>query len=169
MTRMVIFAGLPGVGKTTVAKRLAEEIGAVYLRADTIEQALRAEGMGDIGGAGYAVMYAVARENLRLGRRVVCDSVNPWELTREAYRACAREVGVGYLDVEVVCSDQEEHKRRVEGRVADIEGHALPDWEAVVTRDYQAWGVGEERMVVDTAGAGVEEIVGAIRRRLGAD
>lgn len=169
MTRMVIFAGLPGVGKTTVAKRLAEQIGAVYLRADTIEQAMRAAGVVEVGGAGYEVMCAVARENLRLGRRVVCDSVNPWELTREAYRACAREVGVGYLDVEVVCSDLVEHRRRVEGRGADIEGHALPDWEAVVTRDYQAWGGDTERMVVDTAGATVREIVGAILRRMGAD
>jgi predicted kinase len=37
---LIIFGGLPGVGKTTLAKAVAREWEAVYLRVDTIEQAL---------------------------------------------------------------------------------------------------------------------------------
>jgi len=38
---LVVLSGLPGVGKTTVARDLAVASGAVHLRIDSIEQALR--------------------------------------------------------------------------------------------------------------------------------
>src|SRR5829696_8354734 len=71
---LYIFAGLPGVGKTTLARRLARELGAVHLRIDSIEQALRAAGGGVgavTGPEGYLVAYRVAADNLRLGLSVV--------------------------------------------------------------------------------------------------
>ena len=37
---LIIFGGLPGTGKTTIAKQLAKTVEAVYLRVDTIEQSL---------------------------------------------------------------------------------------------------------------------------------
>ena len=38
---LIVFRGLPATGKSTLAKGLAAHFGAVYLRADTVEQALR--------------------------------------------------------------------------------------------------------------------------------
>ncbi len=38
---LIVFSGLPGTGKTTIANDLAATTGAVYLRIDTIEQAIR--------------------------------------------------------------------------------------------------------------------------------
>jgi DNA polymerase III delta prime subunit len=37
---LIIFGGLPGVGKTTVARELARQIGALHLRIDSMEQAI---------------------------------------------------------------------------------------------------------------------------------
>ena len=75
---LIAFAGLPGTGKTTVARALARRLAAVYLRIDTLEQAFLASGSSgaDIGPAGYLAAYAVAADNLRLGLTVVADSVN---------------------------------------------------------------------------------------------
>lgn len=76
---MVVFGGLPGVGKSAIAQQLVAQCGAVYLRIDTIEQALRDSGMlaGDVGAAGYLAAYALARSNLHHGLTVVADCVNP--------------------------------------------------------------------------------------------
>ena len=63
---LIAFSGRPGVGKTTIARELAVAIDAVYLRIDSIEQALRNAGV-KVEGEGYDVAYAVAEDNLRLG------------------------------------------------------------------------------------------------------
>jgi len=161
---LIVLSGLPGAGKTTIARELARASGAVHVRIDSIEQALRNAGW-HVESEGYRVAQAVTEDNLRLGRAVVADCVNPWPLTRSEWRSVAERAGVRVLDVEIVCSDAGEHRRRVESRTPDIPGHALPSWEDVETRDYRPWD--GERLVIDTARVGVEEsvriILGAMR------
>jgi len=151
---LIILSGLPGVGKTTIARELAGTIPAVHVRVDSIEQALRNAGW-QVAGEGYSVAYAVADDNLRLGLIVIADSVNPWPLTRSEWRSVGDQAGVGTLDVEIVCSDADEHRRRVALREPDINGHRLPTWREVVERDYHPWDC--ERLVIDTAQTTVEQ------------
>ena len=161
---LLIFGGLPGVGKTAIATGLAEAIQAVHLRIDSIEQAMRNSGVAVVGPEGYEVAYAVAKDNLRLGHVVIADSVNPVEATRAAWRNVAQRAGTGCVEIEVVCSDRTEHRRRVETRQPDIPGHRLPTWEQVCDREYEPW---EARIVVDTAGQVVEVCVAALLERIG--
>ena len=88
---LIIFNGLPGSGKSTVAKLLSQKINAVYLRVDTVEQAIRSvsEQNKKIGPEGYFVLYELARENLQLGATVVTDSVNDINLIRNTFRDVA--------------------------------------------------------------------------------
>ena len=165
---LIVFAGLPGVGKTTIARGVARAIGAVHVRIDTIEYAIRQSslGSGPMNDAGYRVAYAVAEDNLRLGRTVIGDSVNPLPVTREAWRAVAARAGVPLVEIEVICSDAAEHQRRVETRDSDFPGWTL-SWREVVERDYHAWD--RDRLVIDTAHETlercVERAVTAIRSR----
>jgi predicted kinase len=162
---LVVLSGLPGVGKTTIARRLSRATGAVHLRIDSIEQILRAAGW-DVQGEGYGVAHLVAEDNLRIGRIVVADCVNPWPLTRREWAAVAARTGVPSLDVEIVCPDVAVHRQRVESRVADIDGHALPGWTDVLQRDYQPWTT--DRLVVDTAALDVGEAVRLIESAMAA-
>lgn len=166
---LVVFGGLPGTGKTTLARQVADRLGATYLRIDTIEQALRSS-MGladDVGPAGYVVAYAICETNLALGRAVVADCVNPLPITRAAWRDVATRTAAHMVEIEVICSDEAEHRRRVESREIDIPGLIGPTWADVVAREYEPWS--EPRMVVDTAHTTIAEalsvILDAVTRR----
>jgi predicted kinase len=160
---LTILGGLPGSGKTTIARELARQIGAVHVRIDSIEQAIRDSGAlsGAVNDAGYRAGYAVAEDNLRIGRTVIADSVNPLALTRDAWVAVANRAHVIAIEIEVTCSDAKEHRQRVETRATDISGLRPPTWQQVVSRDYQSWN--RERMVIDTAGQSVEQNVKMLR------
>ncbi len=156
---LVIFAGLPGTGKSTLANELARRIGATYLRIDSIEQAITDSSLGvhPVEDAGYRVGHALAEDNLRLGRTVIADSVNPVELSRDGWLSVAERAGCGGIEVEVVCSDAVEHRKRIESRSADISGLKLPTWQDVLDREYHPWG--RDHCVIDTAGRSVMRCV----------
>jgi predicted kinase len=159
-TRLFIFAGLPAAGKTTLARRLARQLRAAYLRIDTIEQTMRDERLPLNGPEGYVVAYRLAADNLRLGTSVVADSVNPLRITRAAWRAVAAEAGVPFVEIEVICSDLAEHRSRVESRSSDIAGLVLPTWDEVCARERDPWDT--QPIVIDTAGRTESEAFAAL-------
>jgi predicted kinase len=163
---LIIFGGLPGTGKTTIARELARQLGAIYVRIDSIEQAIRDSGTVNqpINDTGYRVGYAIAEDNLRLGRTVIADSVNPIQLTRDAWIGVAHRAQVGAAEVEVICSDPQQHRQRVETRPSDISGLRLPTWEEVVSREYEPWE--RKHIVIDTTGRSVAESVKELREAL---
>ena len=164
MNTLYIFAGLPGTGKSELSQNLARERRAVYLRIDTIEQALRDSRTFHRGGEGYALAYRIASDNLRLGLDVAADSVNPIQATRVAWREVALLAGVPFIEIEVVCSNEAEHKKRVEIRSTDIPGLILPTWRGVMNREYDLWDT--EHIVIDTANKSIEESYAELRRVL---
>lgn len=110
--------------------------------------------------------YAVAVDNLRLGRHVIADSVNPIPLTRDAWRAAAAAAGAIAMEVEIVCSDSREHRRCVELRASDVPGLTLPSWQDVVGRDYRRWDTAQ--LVLDTARRTSADCVADLVNRLAA-
>jgi predicted kinase len=148
-TALFIFSGLPGSGKTTLAKAVANKIGGAYIRIDTIEQALRDLCAVNVEGEGYGLAYRLASDNLRSGLSVVADSCNPIELTRREWERLALDAGVPYVNIEIICSDVQQHRDRVESRITDVVGLKLPTWSEVASREYDPWTT--ERLVVDTA------------------
>jgi predicted kinase len=163
MSMLIIFGGLPGTGKTAIAQQLARELGAVYLRIDSIEQAIRDTGVvsKSLDDAGYRVGYAVAEDDLRLGKTVVADSVNPLRLTRDAWVSVADRARAKAIEVEVTCSDPAQHRNRVETRSADIKGLRLPTWQEVVSREYEPWE--RDHIVIDTASRSVAANVNELK------
>lgn len=161
---LLIFSGLPGSGKSTVARLVARALGATYVRIDTIEQGLRELCSFDVQEEGYGLAYRIATDNLSLGQTVVADSCNPIELSRREWEEVARDAGVPFANIEIVCTDAAQHRARVESRRPEVAGLRLPTWTDVQEREYHAWTV--TRLVIDTSSRTAKECANDLLHRL---
>jgi predicted kinase len=140
VTLLVVFAGLPGSGKSVLASGVADAIGATYLRIDTIEAAIVSTLMPFRDNpVGYVVAERVAADQLAAGRDVVADAVNGVTAARAGWVALAARTAAALRFVEVRCSDVAEHRHRVEAREPEMPGHGVPTWEQVQRRRYEPW------------------------------
>ncbi|MCE9560298.1 MAG: ATP-binding protein [Armatimonadetes bacterium] len=147
---LVVMAGLPGVGKSSIARSLCQEFGAYHLRVDAIEDGMKAFGIlpEQIAGSGYVAMANLAHENLSLGFSSVVDCVNPIAETRRMFLEIGEAVPCEIITIEVVCSDIAVHRERVEARGPE------PSWQEVLDREYEPWV--EAGIRIDTVSGGVE-------------
>jgi predicted kinase len=150
---LIVIGGVPGVGKTTVARAVAGRLGAAHLRIDAFEVALVVQGLvpspAEVGTHGYDLALAAADTCLTAGTDVVADAVFPVAASRRGFRELAARHGTPVHWLRLICTDPAEHRRRVEQRVADLPGHLVPDWPTVTRRDVDQWH--ERHTVVDTA------------------
>ena len=146
---LFIFSGLPCSGKSTLAKNISKILNTVYLRIDTIDNEIfKFENYKVQGGEGYTIAQKIIEDNLKIGNDVVSDQCNPWKLTRDHFNDVAIKNNCKYINIEIICSNIEEHKKRVENR-------GYPIWEEINKWNYEQWI--EEHIVVDTANKTIEE------------
>jgi predicted kinase len=146
-------AGLPGSGKSAVAEDLGRALDCAVLSVDPVEAAMWRSGIDrdqPTGLAAYVVVEALAAEQLALGHDVVVDAVNAVEPARDEWRQLAERTGSLLRFIEVRCSDEREHRRRLETRERGIEDFREPSWESVQERraGFSEWT--EERLVLDS-------------------
>lgn len=166
---LVVTAGLPGTGKTTLARAISAQLRAAYLRIDAIETAIIRSGVADppVGPVGYVVAHEIAEGTLANGVPVVVDAVNPVPEAREGWRQLARGTSARLVVLETVIGDVDEHRRRVAARRPDLEGQTVPSWAQVVAGEYAAWDEERDgpRRVIDMTDTAVG--VRAARQALG--
>ena len=159
---LILLSGLPGVGKSSLARAFCEGGWAVHLRIDAIEAAVMASALRPasdeldaLGDVGYRVAAGQAVEMVAGGHVVVGDAVNADPEGRAIWPPAA-------LVVEVVCSDRAEHEARVGARHAESLG--TPGWQAVRARRWVPW----ERSVLrlDSARAEPETLAEWLRRAM---
>lgn len=153
----IIFAlsGLPASGKSTLSKVVAKKYNAIYLRVDTIEQGLKDLFNITVQAEGYNLAFKIAIDNLKLGLNIIADSCNPIDITRKEWEKIAQSNNSDIINIEVICSDKKEHKKRSELRLSEIENLKSPSWEDIISREYHKWE--QEIIVIDTAHKTVEE------------
>lgn len=149
---LIEFGGLPGTGKSTLARHLANRMGALLVRIDAIEGAMWRNGLRpeQTGVAAYSVAHDLAAEHLSRGLPVVADAVNPVEAARAGWRDLASKLHARHAVIETSCSDVREHRRRVETRTIDIPDFPRPSWEWVSQQAKEYEPRTDERLVLDT-------------------
>ncbi|MFF4402272.1 AAA family ATPase [Streptomyces sp. NPDC001480] len=150
---LIVMAGLPAAGKSSVAERLGRALPAAVVPVDPIEAAMWSAGVDrgqPTGLAAYLVAEAVADGVLALGQSVIIDAVNAVEAARQQWRTLADRHRVPVVFVEVVCSDLRVHQQRLERRSRGIVGFEEPTWQAIQERraEYEPWT--EHRLVLDS-------------------
>ena len=84
----ILIMGLPGSGKTTLARMIAPRLNAVWLNADEVrEQDNNWDFSGDGRRRQSLRMRSLAEESVGNNRTVVADFVCPTEKTREHFDA----------------------------------------------------------------------------------
>lgn len=137
---LVILAGLPGTGKTTLARRLSRALSLVYLRVDCVEAPFMAEDpKSGSTGEGYRALINLARENLKLGHGVIIDTVNPLHISRAMFKALSEEARAETYQFELKLKDRSLHRKRVEERTSDLSNFRVPTWQDVLNREYEDW------------------------------
>jgi predicted kinase len=149
---LAVFAGLPGVGKSSLAAMVAAARPATVLPVDTVDFTLQRYDVHEPrpGYAAYGVVAALAEVQLRIGHDVIIDAVNPVKAARQLWVELAERLGVPLRVVEVVCGDDAEHRRRVETRYAARAHDGIPDWVRVLERQAEYEPYLGPRLVVDT-------------------
>jgi aminoglycoside phosphotransferase family enzyme/predicted kinase len=159
--RLVVAGGLPGTGKTTVARALADALDADLLRSDVVRKELAGLGPTESGAAAldtglydpatvdrvYGELLARAEVSLGFGRSVVLDA--SW--TADRHRADARSLAATTVSelTELRCElDPATAAARIESRPTSDASDATPAVAAALAARADPW---PEAIALDTS------------------
>jgi predicted kinase len=131
---LIAMAGLPGAGKSTIAEIVGSRLGFALLSVDPIESAILSAGIDSdqpTGLAAYLVAEAIADAALANGLSIIIDAVNAVDPAREQWVELAAKHQQRLRFIEVVCSDPEIHRARLESRDRNLAHLPDPTWHQV--------------------------------------
>jgi predicted kinase len=153
-SRLIVFSGVPGSGKSTVAEATGAALGIPVFAVDWLLGALTPFGgyhLDESWGMGAELLTTLALRQLRLGQSAILDYPLEEPAVRDRWRSLAARAASDFRVIVCVCPDEEEHKRRLAGRKRGIPGwHEGGDWANVQRRlaEFPPWA--EDVLTVDT-------------------
>lgn len=120
MQYIVQMSGVPGSGKSTIARSIGSAIHACVLDHDDTKSAIMSTGISSdqAGRASYEVIKVLVRRFAESGKSVVIDSPCLYQQLLDFGESTARELQVTYCYVECILEDFEELTRRIQNRTS---------------------------------------------------
>jgi predicted kinase len=134
--RVVVFTGLPGTGKSTLAEVTARSLRVPAFAGDWLMGALAPSGVLDgldrpsFLALYYRLLRMLVTRQLMLGQSAVLDCLAN-DSVLDDWRGLTGEFGARLCVVECVCTDVDLHRSRVEGRRRGIPGWHEVGWDHV--------------------------------------
>ena len=155
--KLVIFSGLPGTGKSSLAEAVGRHFGIPVFAKDWLEASLLQSELKptskekSLGYAGYELLTVLAKRQLMLGQSVILDSVAATKTIRMEWRKLAKRYQAEWRVIECVCSDESIHRARLKVRKRGIPGWHELEWSEAerVKNYYVPWR--QDRLVLDMA------------------
>jgi predicted kinase len=153
--KMILFSGLPGTGKSSLAESIGRQLGIPVFAKDWLEASLISSGLGSnddlqrLGFAGYELLTVLAERQLMLNQSVILDSVASTQTIRTKWFQLAEQYAAERLVIECICSDERIHRTRLKDRRRNIPGWHELEWADIekVKQYYPPWE--EEHLVLD--------------------
>jgi predicted kinase len=129
-TKLIIFSGLPGTGKSRLAGRLARELGLPLLCIDDVVGEVP-EGAGiPFWDSKVAILLRLTEVQLELGLSVIVDSVF-MNLDRYHAQELARKYGARFYPIYVFVSDDKVWEQRVNERYEEMNHKDVATWDRI--------------------------------------
>jgi predicted kinase len=160
MTQLIVFTGLPGIGKSALAEQVGRKLGIPVFSKDWLEATLRRCGLmpgaqagRDLGYASYELMTTLAARQIDIGQSAILVGAVSRERVRGQWRDLAAAYRARWRVIECVCSDESIHRQRLETAQPDIPGGYKMTWRDVeeVRAGFEPWT--DDRLIVDTVRA----------------
>lgn len=130
MNTLVIFSGLPGTGKSTLANHLARELHWPLLRIDDVVNNVPENAGVEFWDSCVEVLLTLTEAQLELGLSVVVDSVF-MNTDRHHAQALARKYHAQFRPIHTYLSDEKTWEQRLTARYLELNNPAVSTWEQV--------------------------------------
>ena len=158
MNKLIIFSGLPGTGKTTLANTLARELKVPVISFDYfIDFALPRHVMADPGNWTnqdvVEMTHKLVAQQLSLGVSVILDAIHFSQTSRDVVRAVAKKCNARLRVIHTFCSDKDIWRERVLRRVENSSPNETPaQWDTVMAEldEFEHWSQ-DNALFVDSA------------------
>lgn len=156
MQYLIVFSGLPGTGKSSLAEAIGREMSVPVFAKDWLEATLRRCELApqhsdgpNLGYTAYELLTTLAERQLTLGQSAILDCVAGQEKLRRQWRDLAAGHQAHWHVIECVCSNEAVHRARLGARRRGIPGWYELEWEEVerVRGYYEPWQ--EEHLTLD--------------------
>ncbi len=147
---MIVIGGVPGTGKSTLAKALSKELNIPAFSKDELEAAIARKGLcnsKEMRGVGFEIMSVLAKNQIENKNSAIFDFIASKSRVTEQWPELL-EIEIKYI--ECICSNEEIHIERIQLRNRNIEGWYELVWEDVLRIKNVFKPLKSDRLILDS-------------------